>query len=213
VIPNGIFLTVTAVISADRRFVRLTVLPNFSTVTDVFTFSFLSSGGAGGGGAQAGGTAGQVGQGGFGGGQFGGGQGGGGAARGGQGFGIGGGLGGGVGGVGGSTTGGQAGGNTGATGQQTAGVNITVQQPVVETVNVRTTVSVPDGGTVLLGGIKRLREGRNMAGVPILNKVPYIKRLFSNTGVGRETESLMLMVTPRIIIQEEEEELLGIPTK
>ena len=62
----------------------------------------------------------------------------------------------------------------------------------------------------LLGGVKRLREGRTMAGVPILNKIPYISRLFKNTGVGRETESLMMMVTPRIIIQEEEEELIGI---
>ena len=44
----------------------------------------------------------------------------------------------------------------------------------------------------------------------LLNKIPYVSRLFKNTGVGRETESLMLMVTPRIIIQEEEEELLGL---
>jgi len=95
-------------------------------------------------------------------------------------------------------------------GQAPAGANITVQQPVQERVTVQTVVSVPDGGTVLLGGIKRLREGRNMAGVPILNKIPYISRLFKNTGVGRETESLMLLVTPRIIIQEEEEELLGL---
>ena len=50
-----------------------------------------------------------------------------------------------------------------------------------------------------------------MAGVPILNKLPYISRLFKNTGVGRETDSLMLMVTPRIVILEEEEGLLGIP--
>ena len=72
-----------------------------------------------------------------------------------------------------------------------------------------TTVSVPDGGTILLGGIKRLKEGRTMSGVPILNKIPYVSRLFKNSGVGRETESLMMMVTPRIIIQEEEESLLG----
>ena len=75
---------------------------------------------------------------------------------------------------------------------------------------VTTTVSVPDGGTVLLGGIKRLREGRNEFGVPILSKIPYINRLFKNVGLGRTTRSIMLMVTPRIIIQEEEEErLLG----
>ena len=86
-----------------------------------------------------------------------------------------------------------------------------MQQPVQAVLNVTTTVSVPDGGTVLLGGVKCLKEGRNMAGVPILNKIPYISRLFKNSGVGRDTESVMLMVTPRIIIQEEEEELLGIP--
>ena len=98
-----------------------------------------------------------------------------------------------------------------AGGTGVANTQITVQQPVFEIVSVTTTVSVPDGGTVLLGGVKRLREGRNMAGVPILNKIPYLSRLFKNTGIGRETESLMMMVTPRIIIQEEEEELLGIP--
>ncbi len=74
-----------------------------------------------------------------------------------------------------------------------------------------TTVSVPDGGTVLLGGIKRLSEGRNEFGVPMLDKLPYINRLFKNVGIGRETQSLMMMVTPRIIIQEEEEEKLGVP--
>ncbi|WP_339676652.1 hypothetical protein, partial [uncultured Gimesia sp.] len=97
----------------------------------------------------------------------------------------------------------------GQQGQQGGGLGTTtIQQPVVEQVTVTTTVSVPDGGTVLLGGVKRLSEGRSMAGVPILNKLPYVSRLFKNTGVGRETESLMMMVTPRIIIQEEEEEAL-----
>ena len=46
--------------------------------------------------------------------------------------------------------------------------------------------------------------------MPLLTKLPYINRLFSNVGIGRETQSLMMMVTPRIIIQEEEEERLGI---
>jgi general secretion pathway protein D len=40
--------------------------------------------------------------------------------------------------------------------------------------------------------------------------VPYINRLFRNVSIGRDTNSLMMMVTPRIIIQEEEEERLGI---
>ena len=52
---------------------------------------------------------------------------------------------------------------------------------------------VPDGGTVLLGGVKRLSEGRNEFGVPILNKIPYVNRLFANVGIGRDTQSLMMM--------------------
>lgn len=81
----------------------------------------------------------------------------------------------------------------------------TVQLPVFGFTSVSTTVSVPDGGTVLLGGIKRLQEGRNERGVPVLSNVPYVNRLFKNVGIGRTSQSLMMMVTPRIIIQEEEE--------
>ena len=65
-------------------------------------------------------------------------------------------------------------------------------------------MNVPDGGTVLLGGLKTLSEARNEFGPPILSKIPYIDRLFRNIGYGREAQSLMIMVTPRIIIQEEE---------
>lgn len=82
-----------------------------------------------------------------------------------------------------------------------------IQQPVIQSVTVQTTVAVPDGGTVLMGGLKRLSEARNEYGPPILSKIPYINRLFRNTGYGREATSLLMMITPRIIIQEEEEQL------
>lgn len=80
-----------------------------------------------------------------------------------------------------------------------------IEMPIFELSTVQTTVSVPDGGTVLLGGIKRLSEATNERGVPVLSKVPYINRLFKNNATIRDSQSLMLMVTPRIIIQEEEE--------
>jgi type II secretory pathway component GspD/PulD (secretin) len=80
-----------------------------------------------------------------------------------------------------------------------------IQQPVFNTINISTTVAIPDGGTVLLGGLKRLSEGRNEFGPPVLSKVPYINRLFKNVGYGREVQNFMMMCTPRIIINEEEE--------
>ena len=80
-----------------------------------------------------------------------------------------------------------------------------IQQPVINTLFIQTTVAVPDGGTVLMGGFKRLSESRSEYGPPVLSKIPYLNRLFRNTGYGREATSLLMMVTPRIIIQEEEE--------
>jgi type II secretory pathway component GspD/PulD (secretin) len=80
-----------------------------------------------------------------------------------------------------------------------------LQQPAFTTMNIQTTVVCPDGGTVLLGGLKKLSEGRNEFGPPFLSKIPYLNRLFKNVGIGRETQHIMIMVTPRIIINSEEE--------
>src|SRR5262249_9113489 len=81
------------------------------------------------------------------------------------------------------------------------------QQPALSSITVNTTVVIPDGGTVLLGGLKALSEGRNENGPPVLSKIPYVNRLFKNVGYGRETQSLMILVTARIIINEEEEQI------
>ena len=43
VLSEGTFLTVQAVVSADRRFVRLTVVPFFSNIGEVDTFTFTGS--------------------------------------------------------------------------------------------------------------------------------------------------------------------------
>jgi general secretion pathway protein D len=88
------------------------------------------------------------------------------------------------------------------------------EEEIVEGItSVSTTVTVPDGGTILMGGIKRLSEERIEKGTPILSKIPYINRLFKNNAIGRDTETLMFTVTPRIIIPEEEEEQLGIAAR
>jgi general secretion pathway protein D len=86
---------------------------------------------------------------------------------------------------------------------------ITLQQPVTSLIAVSTSVMVPDGGTILVGGLKNMSEQRREFGPPILSKIPYLKRLFANDAYGRSSTSFMFMVTPRIIINEEEEEKLG----
>ncbi len=43
-IPEGSMLSAQAVVSGDRRYVRMSLVPTFSNITDVFTFSFLNTG-------------------------------------------------------------------------------------------------------------------------------------------------------------------------
>lgn len=93
-----------------------------------------------------------------------------------------------------------------------AQASVTLSLPIIASSSVATTVSVPDGGTVLLGGLKTHTEERLEYGTPVLSKIPYLNRLFKNVVAGRTTRSLMLMVTPRIVILEEEEAKLGAGT-
>jgi hypothetical protein len=58
VLQEGAMLQTLAVVSGDRRYVRITPVPFFSTITDVFTFSFVNSGNPGGGGVPGGGLGG-----------------------------------------------------------------------------------------------------------------------------------------------------------
>jgi general secretion pathway protein D len=83
-----------------------------------------------------------------------------------------------------------------------------VDLPTMLTHQIRTTVSVPDKGTALLGGQRSVKEFETEIGVPILSKIPYINRFFTNRTTSREETSLLLLLRPEIIIQQENEAML-----
>jgi type II secretory pathway component GspD/PulD (secretin) len=104
----------------------------------------------------------------------------------------------------------QAGNTTGVTsgGQlinTSAGTGI-IQEPVTQITQVATSVSVPDGGTLLLGGQTIAGETELEAGVPVLSKIPFLKRLFTNKSTAKDEQVLLILVKPTIIIQRELEE-------
>jgi general secretion pathway protein D len=80
-----------------------------------------------------------------------------------------------------------------------------VTVPETETSLVMTRVSVPDGGTLLLGGQKITAEVEKESGVPILSKIPIIGRLFGNRSVIKDHKILLILVKPTIMLQEERE--------
>ena len=88
-----------------------------------------------------------------------------------------------------------------------AGIDIEV--PSFAVTDFATTVSVPDGGTLLMANTKHYREAEAETGVPFLDKIPILKRLFNNRGSVRHNDNTLILVRPKIIIQAEEEHLLG----
>jgi general secretion pathway protein D len=85
------------------------------------------------------------------------------------------------------------------------GDSYTVPLPETEVSQIQTRVSVPDGGTLLLGGQKISVEVEREAGVPVLSKIPFIGRLFSNRSMVKDEKVLLILVKPTIILQDEAE--------
>jgi len=85
---------------------------------------------------------------------------------------------------------------------QTAAV--TFQLPELEVQSVFTTAVVPDGGSILLGGLSRIRNIERRAEVPWLANIPLLGFFFKEEGYSDERESLMIMLKAWITHVKEE---------
>jgi len=82
-----------------------------------------------------------------------------------------------------------------------------IQVPVIDATQLSTTVTIPDQGTVLLGGQRIVEELEVESGVPVLSKIPILSRFFSNRLDTKSEKTLLVLLKPTILIQNEEEEL------
>ncbi len=83
-----------------------------------------------------------------------------------------------------------------------------IELPEIRVALVNTSVSIPDKGTVLLGGLRQVEEVEVETGVPILSKIPFISRFFTNRLTDKQEETLLILIRPEIIIQQENEDML-----
>ncbi|MHC5062671.1 MAG: hypothetical protein ACYTG5_01700 [Planctomycetota bacterium] len=92
-----------------------------------------------------------------------------------------------------------------------AGQPVSIQLPRVTLQKVRTTVTLPDGGTVLLGGQKIAERRDFVSGIPILKDIPGLSFLFSRKGQSVLNRRVLMLIKSTIIIPEEfEPEILAI---
>ena len=78
-----------------------------------------------------------------------------------------------------------------------------IEAPELEPTTLRSTVSVPDKGTLLCGGQRVTADVEVEAGVPVLSKVPILNRLFTNTQKFKDERTMLILIKPTIIIQSE----------
>jgi general secretion pathway protein D len=76
---------------------------------------------------------------------------------------------------------------------------ITIQLPELQVASVKTTVVVPDGGTVVIGGLKKLFNIDQRAEIPFLSDIPILSLLFKKEGEASENRDVILMITATII--------------
>ena len=81
-----------------------------------------------------------------------------------------------------------------------------IQLPTVTVTRVRTTATIPDQGTMLLGGQRLVTEFEVETGVPVLSKIPVINRFFSNRIESKDEQTLLILVKPTLLIQNEAED-------
>ncbi|MHA6204853.1 type II secretion system secretin GspD [Dyella soli] len=71
--------------------------------------------------------------------------------------------------------------------------------PTISQRQLATQVAVQSGQTVLLGGLIQQQEGATDTGIPGLNSIPFLGRLFGTTSRNRNRTELIVLITPRVV--------------
>jgi Flp pilus assembly secretin CpaC len=81
-------------------------------------------------------------------------------------------------------------------GGNTSPVNFELPELQVQSIN--TSAVIPDGGSILLGGISDIRTVERRASVPWISEIPILGFLFKQEGYNDERESLMILIRAQI---------------
>ena len=76
-----------------------------------------------------------------------------------------------------------------------AGSILVFQLPQVLIRSVRTTATVPDGGTLLISGLMSNHSFDANSGIPVVSDLPILGRLFGTDLKQREKRNLLILVT------------------
>lgn len=75
-----------------------------------------------------------------------------------------------------------------------------IQQPAFNVQTFEKVLAVPDGGTAVVSALKCSREPVECDTVPVLAKLPYLNRLFKTVPAPSRAETVVMLLTPRIVM-------------
>jgi len=76
---------------------------------------------------------------------------------------------------------------------------VTFQLPDLAVSQAQTTVRIPDGGSLILGGMKKIRRIDRVAESPILGRLPIIGFFFREKGIDDEVLNLIILARAQIV--------------
>ena len=87
----------------------------------------------------------------------------------------------------------------------TPALPVNIETPILNVQRLRTTVVVPDRGTLLIGGLTVFFEENAESSIPVWRNLPILGNLGSEKVKGAQKRQLLIIVKARIIIPDEEE--------
>ena len=75
----------------------------------------------------------------------------------------------------------------------------TINAPTIQKRQIKSTVAINSGQTIVLGGLIRNSETGNASGVPVLQQIPALGKLFGNTSAKNRRTELVVLLTPRVV--------------
>ncbi len=85
--------------------------------------------------------------------------------------------------------------------------NYPLELPNVEVRTMRSTVMMPDKGTLLIGGFTQALRQNTHSGIPFLSHIPFLGRLFSKNGLYDENRQIFFMLNAEILDLGEKEKM------
>ena len=74
-----------------------------------------------------------------------------------------------------------------------------VSVPKIDTQKLTTTVIVPDGATILMGGLISQTDSKASSGIPFISTIPLMGNLFKSTTDDTERRELVVMIQPSVV--------------